>query len=132
LVCLVLLRSTVISSAPRGSGQHRQTVSLAARDGGMAVSALNALLNELGGNDPTDCVPPSPPASAHGERRLMLALVSDALKDAERKCECKTRKRCRRCEAQAWLNDASALFSARVCFEANGIDYDRARTVLRR
>jgi hypothetical protein len=83
------------------------------RRGSMTVEEAEAVL--------AGYLPPFPPTrpQAQGERRLAAALIEDALGDADRPVACVRRE-----EARAWLRDASALMSARACFEALGFDYD--------
>lgn len=97
----------------------------------IAVSSVDAFLNELAEVDPGG-VPAIAAARrsaiatrAPGEVALAEDVIDMALASAALPYDCEARK-----DARAWLQDGSRLYSARVCFEALGIDYDAAMEAL--
>jgi len=60
-----------------------------------------------------------------GELRLAAEVITLAWETAHLPFDCEDRR-----DARAWLQDASKLYSARVCFEALGKDYDVVRVLL--
>jgi hypothetical protein len=93
------------------------------------VAGMDADIERLlGGSDPSDALP-APHTALSGEQLMARKMIRSALADAARPGEGMKVTRQRE-DARAWLMDAAALLSARVCFEALGIDYDGAKVAL--
>jgi hypothetical protein len=100
------------------------TLLMAKREPAYAVSSVDAVLEKLGGGE-MSAMRQEPRKLKSGEHKLALEMLELALKDAVTPPSTK-KKALNREEARAWLRDDAAIFSARVCFEALGIDYDAA------
>jgi hypothetical protein len=85
-----------------------------------AQSLMGALLDESG--DAAGVLMPKRGQRRSEGERLAAQCIAMALLDAERKAP-KLRD-----DARDWLQDAASLFSARVCFESLGLDYDAVMT----
>lgn len=90
-----------------------------------SIESVDAVLDRLGGAE-MGAMRCEPRKLKTGEHKLAAKVLQLALEDAERPNECATRR-----DARAWLRDSAAIYSARVCFEALGIDYDAAIEKLR-
>jgi hypothetical protein len=100
-----------------------------ASSGMSTVAGMDADIERLlGGSDPSDALP-APHTALSGEQLMARKMIRSALADAARPGEGMKVTRQRE-DARAWLMDAAALLSARVCFEALGIDYDGAKVAL--
>jgi hypothetical protein len=113
-----LLSRGVMRDGVRREGVTHEVVTTAPTD-------VNGLLDTFlkRGDDPTDgdALRPRRRSAPPGERRLALELLLGALREAQLPTDCRTRR-----NARAWLQDASRLMSAAVCFEEFGVDYDAA------
>src|SRR5712692_7424493 len=94
----------------------------------VSIGTLDMDLLRMVGEDPTDR-PQAGRRALSPEQHLALDMIRAALKDANRRTSKDTTTRD---DARAWLCDAAALLSARVCFESLGFDYDAVVEALRR
>ena len=95
----------------------------------VSIGTLDMDLLRMVGEDPTDTLPGGRRRVLSPEQHLALDMIRAALKDANRRTGKDT---VTRDDARAWLCDAAALLSARVCFESLGFDYDAVVEALRR
>lgn len=121
----VVQRGGFSAPAPQASGPPSAAHGLDA--------AIAAILGEV--EDPTATAELRPtrwPVS-EPERRLMMDVLRGAIEDSMRQTPRMLggrRAMRERDDARAWLRDAGAVLSVRVCCEALGIDYDAMRVAL--
>lgn len=97
-------------------------------NGPAAIGTLDAFVDSLSGIDPG-----GPGAQRRtsiatllpGEVAMAMDFIETALAEAS-----ETRNTQRRRDARAWLQDRFPMYSARLCFEALGGDYDAIRSEL--
>lgn len=91
-----------------------------------ASKSIDAFVEDLIGNVPHSETNPKAIATVlPGEVKMATEFIRLALTTADMPFDCEERR-----DARAWLQDQSRLYSARLCFEALGKDFDVVRKLL--